>query len=236
MLTLSVGFVIYKCSTSVPSMCCPEVGGLCSWFVVKCPEMTGGCFVVAFFWCWRRVGWGPTFVILIADVVVVTDSPLVRGRFGVGWCVNWGLMIVRGRECVEFSICALGGLGGGGICRSGCRLMGCRRWFVVHLPFSVTQRVSVLAVWVDDRSHVGSFLVEFPVSLYVGNFYWVSNFAQSRQLIVFVTVDSKSILRNAAVLFPCCGWGVVVPKFDRMVEWGSGSCVCSLTVHCFVGA
>ena len=64
----------------------------------------------------------------------------------------------------------------------------------------------------------------------------MSNFAQSRQLIVFETVDSKSLLQNAAVFFPCCGWDVVFPKFDRMVECGSGSYVCSLTVHCFVGA
>ena len=49
-------------------------------------------------------------------------------------------------------------------------------WWVVEddslsiYPFSVAQRVSVLAVWVDDRLRVESFLVESLVSLYVGNF------------------------------------------------------------------
>ena len=100
--------------------------------------------------------------------IVMTDSPLVCDRFRVGWCVNWGLMIVRGRGCVEFSICDLGG---GGYVEVGVD------WWVVEddslsiYPFSVAQRVSVLAVWVDDRSRVGSFLVEFPVSLDVGNFF-----------------------------------------------------------------
>ena len=51
----------------------------------------------------------------------MTDSPLVRDRFGVGWCVSRGLMIVCGRGCVDFSICD------GVRCRSGCQLMGCRR-------------------------------------------------------------------------------------------------------------
>ena len=37
-------------------------------------------------------------------------------------------------------------------------------------PFPVTWRVLVLAVWVDDRLRVESFLVESLVSLYVGNF------------------------------------------------------------------
>ena len=60
MLTLSVGFVIYKCSTSVPSMCCPEVGGL---FLI-CGEVSGDdrrlfCGVFSML----KDGWGPPFVI-----------------------------------------------------------------------------------------------------------------------------------------------------------------------------
>ena len=55
--------------------------------------------------------------------------------------------------------------------------------FVVHLPFSVAQRVSVLAVCVDDRPRVESFLVDSLVSLCVENLS--VELAQSRQLIVF---------------------------------------------------
>ena len=63
----------------------------------------------------------------------------------------------------------LGGLGGLGV---GVGLMNCvRNTFIGLLPFPVTWPVSVLAVWVDNRSRVGSFLVEFPASLDVGNLY-----------------------------------------------------------------
>ena len=72
--------------------------------------------------------------------------------------------------------------------------------FVVHLPFSVAQRVSVLAVCVDDRPRVESFLVDSLVSLCVGNLN--VELAQCRQLIVFVTVDSKISHPGAAIPFP----------------------------------
>ena len=76
---------------------------------------------------------------------------------------------------------------------------------MIHCPstLSVAQPVSVSAVYVDDRLCVESLLVDSLVSLYVGNLS--VELAQCRQLIVFVTVDSKISHPNAAVPFPCCG-------------------------------
>ena len=69
-----------------------------------------------------------------------------------------------------------------GVCRSGCWLIGC------YCPssLSVAQPVSVLAVCVDDRPLVESFLVDSLVSLCVGNLS--VELAQSRQLIVFCDI------------------------------------------------
>ena len=52
--------------------------------MVKCPEMTEGCFVVVFS-MFKEGGLRSTSCNLDCRGSVVTNSPLVCGRFGVGW-------------------------------------------------------------------------------------------------------------------------------------------------------
>ena len=55
--------------------------------MVKCPEMTEGCFVVVFS-MFKEGGVRSTSCNLDCRGSVVTNSPLVRDRFGVGWRVK----------------------------------------------------------------------------------------------------------------------------------------------------